>query len=193
MVSNYYCQDFDEYINRRFKQKYTKSKAHLNMYYNIIINKHNIGNVYWIDFEKTIYEYMKENTTKFYAFSVVVRYELNDEDISISVDSNEGCIPLYKFPDSGWICYKYCKSRKVRDYIFHRAMLRGIKLDSSSIINNVRITLSSNYKSMTAKHNLQQPRRVLESKLLKHIKNASYDDKINKYHFLTLDFDLLFQ
>ena len=62
-------------------------------------------------------------------------------------------------------------------------MLRDIKLDSSSIISNVMITLFSNYKSMTAKHKLLQPRRVLESKSLKYIKNASYDDKINKYHF----------
>ena len=71
-------------------------------------------------------------------------------------------------------------------------MLRDIKLDSSSIISNVTITLFSNYKSMTAKHKLQQPRRVLESKLLKYIKDASYDDKINKYNFLTLEYELLF-
>ena len=63
-------------------------------------------------------------------------------------------------------------------------MLRDIKLDSSSIISNVMITIFSNYKSMTAKHKSCQPRRVLESKLLKNIKNASYHDKINKYHFL---------
>ena len=44
---------------------------------------------------------------------------------------------------------------------------------------------------MTAKHKLQQPRRVLESKLLKHIKNSSYDDKMNKYNFLTLAYELL--
>ena len=165
MVSIYYCQDCDKYINRKFKQKHTKSKAHLNVHYNIVTNKYNIGNVYWDDFEKTIHEYMKENTIKFYAFSVVIRFKQNDVDISISVDSEEGYATLYKFPNSGWICYKYCKSKKIRDYIFHRAMLRYIKLDSSSIISNVTITLFSNCKSMTAKHKLQQPRRVLESKL----------------------------
>ena len=36
---------------------------------------------------------------------------------------------------------------------------------------------------MIVKHRFQQPRRVLESKLLKHIKNSSYDDKVNKYNF----------
>ena len=142
--------------------------------------------------KKTIEEYIKENNTKFYSFSIVVRCKLNDEDICISVDNKPGYAPLYKFDNSGWICYKYCQSKKIRDYIFHRAMLRDIKLDSTSIISNVTITLFSNYKLMTAKYKLHQPRRVLESKLLKHIKNASYDDKINKYNFLTLEFELLF-
>ena len=44
---------------------------------------------------------------------------------------------------------------------------------------------------MTAKHKMHQPRRVLESRLLKHIKNASYDDKINKYNFLALEYEFL--
>ena len=65
MVSNYYCQDYDKYINRKFKQYHIKSKAHSNMFYNIVTNKYNIGNLYWDDFEKTIHEYMKKNTIKF--------------------------------------------------------------------------------------------------------------------------------
>ena len=139
------------------------------MYYNIVTNKYNIGDVFWSDFEKTIYENMNENRTKFYTFTIVVRCKLDNEDISISVDGNEVNVPLYKFDDRGWVCYRYCKSKKIRDYIFHYAMLRDIKLDSSSLISNVKITLFSNYNSMTAKHRLQQPRRILESKLRKHI------------------------
>ena len=140
------------------------------MYYNIVTNKYNIGEVFWSDFEKTIYEYMNENRTKFYTLCITVRCELDNEDISISVDGNEVDVPLYRFDDCGWVCYRYCIRKKVRDYVFHRAILRDIKLDSSSIISNITITLFSNYKSMTLNHKFQQPRRVLESKLLKHIK-----------------------
>ena len=64
-------------------------------------------------------------------------------------------------------------------------------LCSSSIISNVAISFFSNYKSMTSKHRLQQPRKGLESKLLKHIKNASYDDKIHKYNFLAHEYELI--
>ena len=108
---------------------------------------------------------MTENTINFYTFSVVVRCKLNDEDISISVDEGKGYAPLFRFPDSGWTYYKYCKSEKIRDYIFHHAMLKDLKLDSSSIISIVTITLFSDYKSMTAKHKIQHPTKILESKV----------------------------
>ena len=82
------------------------------MYYNIITNKYNIGDVFWSDFEKTIYEYMNENLTKFYTFSILVRCKLDNEDLSISVDGNEVDVLLYRFDDCGWVCYRYCKSKK---------------------------------------------------------------------------------
>ena len=94
MVSNYYCQDCDKNINRKFKQHHKKSKARLYMYYNIVTNKYNIGDVFWSDFVKTIYEYMNENRTKFYTFSILVRCKLDNEDISFSVDGNEVDVPL---------------------------------------------------------------------------------------------------
>ena len=170
MVSNYYCQDCDKYINQKFKQKHIKSKAHLHMYYNIITNKYNIGDVYWSDIETIIHEYIKDNSTKLYAFTILLRCKLNNEDINISVNGDKGCVPLYIFEDGTMFYFNYCKSKQIRDYIFHPAMLSGIKLDSSSIVSNVTITLFSKYKTMTAKHRFQQKRRVLESKILKHIK-----------------------
>ena len=81
--------------------------------------------------------------------------------------------------------------KKIRDYIFHRASLNDIILHSSTIISDVTITFFSIYKTMTAKHRFQQPRRVLETKLLKHIKNASDDDKETKYNFLAREYELL--
>ena len=37
---------------------------------------------------------------------------------------------------------------------------------------------------MTPRHRLEQPRKVLESKLLKHITNLNDDEKNTKYSFL---------
>ena len=44
---------------------------------------------------------------------------------------------------------------------------------------------------MIAKHKMQQPRRVVESRLLKHINIMSYNDKINKYNFLSREYNLI--
>ena len=169
------------------------SKAHLHMYYNIVTNKYNIGDVYWCDFEETIREYMVNNSCKFNFFSTIVKCKKNNEDISILVDNIDGYVPLYKFDDDddAWIYYRYCNSKKIRDYIFHRATLSDIILHSSTIISDVMITFFSNYKSMTAIHKLQQPRKVLESKILKRIKNASNDDRETKYNFLARAYGLL--
>ena len=188
MVSNYYCQECDKYVNRRFKTKHINSKAHLHKHYNIVTNKYNIGDVYWCDFEETIREYMVNNSCKFNFFSTFVKCKINNEDISFLVDKIDGYAPLYKFDDDdAWIYYRYCNSRKIRDYIFHRARLSDFILYSSTITYDVTITFFSNYKSMTAMHNFQQPRKVLESKILK---NASDDDKETKYIFLAREYGL---
>ena len=70
-------------------------------------------------------------------------------------------------------------------------MLKEIELVPSSIINNLTITIFSYYNSMTSRHRFQQPRRILESKLIKHIKNASEVDKVNTYRFLSIDYNLI--
>ena len=189
MVS-YYCRCCDKYINQKSKQRHLKSKAHLYMYYNIATFKYIIGDVCFTDIESIIHKYIKDNSTKFRIFTILVRCKLNNEDISISTDSIPVDVPLYRFDNCAHVCYRYCKSKKIRDYIFHRAMLSDIELDSSSIISNLTITLFSKYKTMTPQHRFHQLRKVLESKLMKHIKNMSYDDKMNKYTFLTLQYNL---
>ena len=98
---------------------------------------------------------------------------------------------LYKFKDIGNIFYEYCQSKKVRDYIYHFAKTKNINLISSSIINNVTITIYSKYKTMTPRYRLTQPKSVIELKLLKHIRNLPLNDKISKYNFLTTKYELL--
>ena len=50
--------------------------------------------------------------------------------MSISIDNIEGQNPLYKFKIIGCIFYKFCQSKKVRDFVFHNATLKNIKLKS---------------------------------------------------------------
>ena len=87
--------------------------------------------------------------------------------MSISVDNIEGQIPLYNFKNSGRIYYKFCQGKNVRDFVFHNAILKNIKLESSTILNNVILTIFSKYKTIKRKHLLNQPRSILESKNIK--------------------------
>ena len=190
-MTTFYCHQCDKSYNRVFKRRHIKSKFHLYNYYNFVINKYNIGDVFWSDFENIIHDYIKDCDNKLYSFTILVKCKLNDENINISVDNIEGIVFLYRFKDIGSVFYEYCQSKKVRDYVYHFAKIKNINLNSSSIINNLAITSYSKYKTMTPRHRLTQPKSVLELKLLKNICILPLNDKIGKYNFLTTKYELL--
>ena len=176
-----YCHSCDKTISQKFLKRHNKSKTHLYFYNNFVINKSYIADILWRDFENIIRDYVNDYNDKFNSFSIVVNFQLNNENMSISVDNIEGEIPLNKFKNIGWIYYNFCQSKKVRDFVFHTATLKNIKLESTSIINNVILTIISKYKTIKRYRLLHQPRPVLESKILKHIHNSNFSDKFIKY------------
>ena len=186
-----YCHSCDKNISKKFIKKHNKSKTHLYFYNNFVKNKYYIGDVLWRDFENIIRDYINDYNNKFNSFSIKIDFQLNNENMSISVDNIEGEIPLYKYKNSGWIYYKFCQSKKVRDFVFHNATLKNIKLESTSIINNVILTIFSKYKTIKRYHLLSQPRPVLESKILKHIHNSNFSDKFTKYKFLSTKYGII--
>ena len=117
-----YCQSCDKTISQKFLKKH-KPKTHLYFHNNFVINKYYIGDVLWRDFENIISEYINIYI-KFNSFSIVVNFQLDKENLSISIDNFEGEIPLYKLKNSGWVYYKFCQSKKVRDFVFHNATLK---------------------------------------------------------------------
>ena len=191
-MKSYYCQHCDKSINHIFKRRHNKSKTHLYMYYNIVINKYNNGDVLWKDFENIIRDYINDYNNKFNTFSIKVDFKLDNEDFSISIDNIEGEIPLYKLHNIGWIYYKFCQSKKAKDFVYHNAILKNIKLESSYIINNFKLTIFSKYKSIKRRHLLSQPRSVLETHILKNIHNKDICDKLTKYYFLSKKYNIIF-
>ena len=186
-----YCQSCDKYISQNFIKRHNKSKTHLYFHNNFVINKYYIGDILWKDFENIIRDYIIVYNYKFQLFYILINFEINKIKRSISIDNIEGEVPLYKFKDCGWIYYKFCQSKKARDYVYSQAILQNINLESTSIINNVTLTIFSKYKTMKRNHQLKQPRPVLESKILKNIHNSSFSDKLTKYYFLSKKYELL--
>ena len=69
----FYCPHCDKSFNIKFKQKHIKSKKHLYMYNNNVINRYITGDVYFSNLEDIINEYIMEYNTKFNSFSILVK------------------------------------------------------------------------------------------------------------------------
>ena len=57
-------------------------------------------------------------------------------------------------------------------------------------IRNLTIKFVSRYRNMTYRYQLQQPKPMIESKMVKHIKYMSHEEQINNYNFLTCKHNL---
>ena len=179
-----YCHCCDKNISQKCIKKHNKSKTHLYFYDNFVINKFYIGNVLWKDFGNIIHEYIVICNNKFNSFSIKVDFQLNKENFSFSIDNVDGGFPIYRFINIGWIYYRFCQNDNVRDF------LKNIKLESLIIIN-VILTIFSNYKTIKRNYLLSQPRFVLESKILKHIHNLKFREKITKCNSLSKKYGLI--
>ena len=180
---DYYCKICDKTINRKLGTHHIKSKGHsyMNSY---VREKHAVGDIYWRDFEEIIRHFVNANRFKFPVFKILIECELYSENINFHSDEHEMKVMLYEFDNGGKVFYSFCVSKKIQDSIYHRAMLVGNEIFPESIIKTLSITFYSYYYIMTPKYRLQQPRRLLESNLLKHITNLSDFEK-NNYGFLS--------
>ena len=190
IIKNYYCNICGKTIKRKSKTKHIKSKGHSYMN-SSVREKHTLGDVYWNDFEGILHHYINVNILKFPFFKTLIECDLYGENIKFSSDEYEMRVRLYGFDGGGNFYYRFCASKKVRDYIYHRSTLMGNELFPESILNNLSITFYSYYYIMIPKYRLQQPKRILESKLLKHIKNLSDFEKSNNYSFLSFIYGLI--
>ena len=186
-----YCHHCDKNITQKFIKKHNKSKTHLYFYKIIVINKYYIGDLLFKDFENIIKNYIDDYNSKFNSFSIKIDFQLNNKDMTISIDNIKGCLPIYHFKDIGWVYYKFCQSKKARDFIYYSAIHKNYNLKPSSIINNVKLTIFSKYKTIKRNHLLNQNRSVLTSKILKQIHNLDFIDKLTKYKFLSIKYSLI--
>ena len=146
-------------------------------------DEHIIGDLCWKDFYRVIRDYVNINRKKFPIFKTVVRCKLFNKDLVICYDKTKKRLIRYGFGDEVFHhLYPVCE--EILDRIHRYALVSGKELSLDTVIKNISITIYSYYHIMTPKHRLQQPRRVLESRLLKHITNLNDDEKNIKYRFL---------
>ena len=182
-MMDYFCDICDKTIKRKSKTRHIKSKSHLHMK-SYIREKHTIGDVYWKDFYRVIREYVDTNRLKFPIFKTLVKCTVFGEDLVIWYDKTKKRLIRYGFGDEVFH-YLYPVCEEILNRIRGRVLMKEEKLSLETVIENLSITFYSYYYIMTPRHRLEQPRKLLESKLLKHITNLNDDDEKNiKYGFL---------
>ena len=179
---DYYCEICDKTIENKSKTKHLKSKNHKHMK-SYVRDEHIIRDVYWKDFYKVIRDYVDINRKKFPIFKTIVKCKLFNIDLAICYDKTKKRLIRYGFGDKIFR-YIYPVCEEILDRLHHHGLIIGEELSLDTVIKNMSITFFSYYYIMTPRHRLQQPRRVLESRLLKHITNLSDDEKNIKYEFL---------
>ena len=181
-MKDYYCNICDKTIKYKSKTKHLKSKNHSHMK-SYVREEHVVDNVYWKDFYRVICEYVNNNRKKFPIFKTVVKCILFNKDLVICYDRTKKRLIRYGFGDVIFHdLYPVCE--EFLDRLHRYALISSQKLSLDTVIKNMSITFYSYYYIMTPRHRLQQPRRVLESRLLKHITNLNDDEKNIKYRYL---------
>ena len=182
-MKDYYCEICDKTDKNKSKTKHLKSKNHLHMK-SYVREEHILGDVYWRDFYRVIREYVNNKRKKFPIFKTVVKCNLFYEDSVICYDKTKRGLIKFCFSDSVFH-YFYPVCEEIQHRLLRYALIGGNGLSLDTLIKNMSGTFFSYYHIITPRHRLELPRRILESKLLKHITNLDDDDeKVIKYKFL---------
>ena len=163
-----YCKFCNKTMNINSKIKHNYSKSHLYLA-NYIIKEEIYHNIDFKNVEKIIFDCGDRCKYEFNEFCIKVKCET---DYRSTTQKETYC----KYPKYGYLVNGNIVKDKESDEIL-RLITKKIcyKLhsvfNSDNVIKNLSIKLITDYDKMTLYHPLLQPRRVLESQLIKHIKN----------------------
>ena len=187
----YYCNICDKSINDKPRNKHNKTKRHVFMKI-YVTNIYNYNDIVWDDVENILHENIISHNNKFNEFKTYVSCKMND-DVEINVYKNESdmhaLLPLFLYPNKKYdigTTYVHIAGEMICNNIRENLNSKyDINCTPDMKINNLTIKFVSRYSNMTFRYQLQQPRRILEPKIVKHIKYKPYEDQINNYNFLT--------
>ena len=184
----FYCEICDKRIINKSRNKHHKTKSH-DFMENYVTNIYNYSDIIWSDVENILRDNIIIHKNKFNEVGIYVLCKINN-NVKINVYKSSFelhallpiCLPEYKFYDVGtlyiqivdkMICETICKNLRSK---------YDINCNPDMKIRNLRIKFVSRYNNMTFRYQLEQPRRILESKMVKHMKNMTEEQ--NKYNFL---------
>ena len=186
----YYCNICDKTINGKSGNRHNKTKRHY-FIKNYVTNTYNYNDIVLDDIVKIIHENIISHNNKFNEFKTYVSCKIID-DVDINVYKNEfdlrALLPNFSNPNKIYdygttyvqvagkmICKTICESLSSK---------YDINCTPDKKIRKLTKKFVSRYNNMTYRYQPQQPRSIIESKMVKHIKNMSEEEQDN-YYFLT--------
>ena len=191
----FYCEICDEKINYKSKNKNNKTKGHYFMK-NYVTNIYNYNNIVWVDVENILHENINSQDNKFNEFKTCVLCKINDNiEINVYKNSSDMSVVLptffaeYEVYDKGTLYIQIADKMICKTISENLRSKYGINCTPDMKIRNLRLKFISRYNNMTYRCQLEQHRRILESKMVKHIKNMTEEEQDN-YNFLVCKHEL---
>ena len=194
---DYYCEICDKSINDKHRNKHNKAKCHYFMK-NYVTNIYNYNDIVWDDVENILHENIISHDIKFNEFKTYVSFKIND-DVEIIVYQNASdmhavlptFIELFKTLYEMGTLYVQIAGKMICKTICENLRSKyDINCTPDMKIRNLTIKFVSRYANMTYRYQLQQPRPMIESKMVKHMKYMSHEEQLNNYKFLICKHDL---
>ena len=185
----FYCEICDKTSINKPRNKHNKTKSY-DFMENYVINNYNYNDIVWDDVENIIHDNIIIHKNKLNEFKACVLCKI-DDNIEIKIYKNSSdlntviptFLPEYKVYDMGTL-YIQTAGKMICKTIFENLRSKyDINCTPDMKIRNLTIKFISRYNNMTFRYQLEQPRRILESKLGKHMKNMTEEEQDN-YNFL---------
>ena len=182
---SYFCNICDKTINHKSRKGDNKRKRHYFMK-NFVTNTYNYNDFVWDVVERTFHEIIVSHNNKFIEFKSYVSIKINDDvEIKKYKDEQDLCVVLHTFLGVDTL-YVHVASEKVCNIIRKILCSRyDINCTPDMNIKNLSMKIVSHYGNMTFSYYMQQPRQMIETEIVEHVKNMSEEEKNFIDNFLT--------
>ena len=156
-----------------------------------VTNTYNYKDIVWDDVEKIFHENIISCNNKFSEFKIYVSCKIND-DVGIKVYEDEfdlyAVLPTFLEPfktlyDVGTLYVQVAGKMICNNIRENLSSKYDINCTPDKKERNLSIKFVSRYGNTIYKYYMQQPRPMIESKMVKHVKNMS-EEEIDNYDFL---------
>ena len=187
---SYYCERCHKTINHKSKSRHIKTKRHYFMK-TYVTNTYNYSDIVWDYDEQMLHENIISHNKIFIEFKIYVSCKINDDvEIEVYKDELELCVVLHTFLGVNTLDV-HVASKMICNIIRENLCSRcDINCTPDMKIENLTIKFVSRYGNMAYRYYMQQPRPMIESKMVKHIKYMSEEEKNFKCDLLTYKHDL---